>query len=244
MFRDKNIQRVDGVPLNAIEIEERRRTVWGVYHLDTELSLILGRPPTFLDYDIACELPLSIDDSKITPDGILPEDIEEEVTIYAHHSLQTLAQQYRKIYKELYATEATMSRSQETLAVTIYNTDLDLGGWRASQPVEYRPFMSGENPEIFQGASTMQIYLSVTYYFCQCLIHRPALVEELMDNGQWLQEQTSGVVSPSEHRPNIRSPLFGPGTDSLKTSADRCVVAARDVFRLLQSAPVTEILFP
>lgn len=244
MFRDKNLQRTDGVLLNAVEIEERRRTFWGVYHLDAVLSLMLGRPPAFLDYDIACELPLSIDDSKVTKDGLLPEDVEEDIEIYAHQSLQTLAQQFRKIYRELYSAEATMQRSQETLAVTMHNTDLDLSGWRASQPVEYRPFMSGENPEMFQGASAMQIYLSVAYYYGQCLIHRPALIEETMNNGHWHEEPTSAAVSPSEHRPALRSPLFGPGSDPLKIRADRCVVAARDVFRLLQSVSATEIVFP
>jgi len=244
MFRDKNVERIDGVALNAIEIEERRRTFWGVYHLDAVLSLMLGRPPSFSESDIACDSPLSIDDSKITLDGILPDEIEEEVVTYAHHSLQTLTQQFRKIYNELYSTEGTMHRSQENLAVTIYNTDLDLSGWRASQPVEYRPFMSGENPEIFQGASAMQVYFSVAYYYCQCLIHRPALLEELMNSEPWHQEQTTGAVSPSEHRSSLRSPLFGLGADTLSTYADRCVVAARDLIRLLQSVLMTTILFP
>lgn len=244
IFRDRNVQRMDGRLLTVLEIEQRRRTFWGIYHLDAVLSIMLGRPSTFIEFDIACDLPLSINDSKVTAQGISPEDIDDEIEINAYYSLQTLAEQFRKIYKELYSAEATEHRSQESLGVTIYNTDLDLSGWRASQPLEYRPFMSAENPEVFQGASAMQTYFSVAYYYGQCLIHRPALVEEMGNTERWHQRQASAPVSPSEHRSSLRSPLFGPKPDTLKISADRCVVAARDVFRLLLSVSITEIQFP
>lgn len=243
LFRDRNVKRMDGRRLSALEIEQRRRTFWGIYHLDAVLSIMLGRPSTFMEFDIACDLPLSVDDSKITAEGILPEGIEEEVGIYAYHSLQTLAEQFGKIHRELYSAEATENRSQESLGVTVYNTDLDLSGWRASQPLEYRPFLSAENPEVFQGASAMQTYFSVAYYYGQCLIHRPALVEE-MANVERSHQEPSAPISPSEHRSSLRSPLFGPKTDNLKISADRCVVAARDVLRLLLSVSITEIQFP
>src|SRR2546423_797329 len=126
IFRDRNVQRMDGRLLTPLDIEQRRRTFWGIYHLEAVLSIMLGRPSTFMEFDIACELPSSIDDSKVTAQGISPEDIEDEIEVYAYYSLQTLAEQFRTIYKELYSTEATEHRSQESLGVTIYNTNLNL----------------------------------------------------------------------------------------------------------------------
>jgi hypothetical protein len=231
------------VALNPIQIEERRRIFWGIYHLDSVLSLTLGRPPSISEWDIDCEQPQSIDDSRITADGVLPEEIEEEVEDYIDEALQSLSHQFRTIYEKLYSVTATNDRLQADLAITIYNLDLDLGGWRASLPTASRPFLSTENPEAFEGASAQQVYFSVAYYFCLCLIHRPALIEATRAaNSEWHAEEQS--QSPEDQYLNPRSPLIGPGAETLKSSADRCEVAARDVLNLLLSAPLANTQFP
>jgi hypothetical protein len=244
MHRSASIQRQDGVALNPIQIEERRRIFWGIYHLDSVLSFMLGRPPSISEWDIDSVQPQSIDDSRITAEGILPEEIEEQVEDYIYESLRSLALQFRKIYENLYSVTATNERLQADLAITIYNLDLDLGGWRASLPTAYRPFLSTENPETFEGASAQQVYFSIAYYFLLCLIHRPALMEatRAAPNEEWHHEDQSH--SPEDQFLNPRSHLRGPGADTLKSSADRCVVAARDVLNLIESAPLANTQFP
>jgi hypothetical protein len=243
MHRDATIQRQDALVLNPIQIEERRRTFWGIYHLDSLLSIILGRPPSIPEWDVDTEQPQTIDDSRITADGILPEEIEEEVEDYVHSSQRSLSQQIRKIYENLYSVTATTDRLQADLAITIYNMDLDLSGWRAILPTAYRPFLSAENPETFDGASALQVYFSVAYYFCQCLIHRPALIEATRAVNDTWHGEVEQSQSPEEGYADPKSPFHGPGADTLKNSADRCVVAARDLLNLILSAPAANTQF-
>lgn len=49
-----------------VDVECRKRTFWCAYNLDTYLSAALGRPRTFHDDDIDQELPLCVDDYRLT----------------------------------------------------------------------------------------------------------------------------------------------------------------------------------
>lgn len=52
--------------VDYVDHECRKRTFWCAYNLDTYLSAALGRPRTFHDKDIDQELPLSIDDLRLS----------------------------------------------------------------------------------------------------------------------------------------------------------------------------------
>jgi hypothetical protein len=53
-----------------IDVECRKRTFWCAYNLDTYLSAALGRPRTFHDDDIDQELPLCVDDYRLSQSSI------------------------------------------------------------------------------------------------------------------------------------------------------------------------------
>lgn len=55
-----------------IDLECRKRTFWCAYNLDTYLSAALGRPRTFHDEDIDQELPLCVDDHRLSRGQMTP----------------------------------------------------------------------------------------------------------------------------------------------------------------------------
>lgn len=59
--------------LDHVEVECRKRTFWCAYNLDTYLSASLGRPRTFREGDIDQEMPLCVDDSRLSNGGIPPQ---------------------------------------------------------------------------------------------------------------------------------------------------------------------------
>ena len=232
--------RQDGVPLNFVEIEERRRAFWAIYFLETILSFILGRPPTISESDIDVEMPLSIQDARITVDGILPEEIEGQTDEYLYEPLRTFCEQLRKIFLDLYGPYASKDRQAPDLANSIGSVGSDLVGWRASIAAEHRPFKSLEDPANFVGAAPEQLYFSLAYYFCQCLIHRPALVEAVqrlseVGHEEVTQRSPRRGRSPVKQYINPRAHLVSPLNEDLAGYSGRAVMAARDVFNLIGS---------
>lgn len=240
MHRSSNVLRHDGVPLNHVEIEERRRTFWGIYYLETILSFILGRPPTISESEVDVEMPLSIPDARITPDAILPEEIEAETEDYLYQPLRTMCEQLRKIFHDLYGPNISKDRPPTELANTIGSVGGDLAGWRASLPAENRPYKSAEDPVNFAGATSEQLHFSLVYYFCQCLIHRPALVEALQRPPADVrpddvpQRSPRRGKSPVKQFINPRAHTTSPLNDELEGYAGRSALAARDLLNLIE----------
>lgn len=243
MHRGSSVPRQDGSAMNVLEIEERRRTFWSIYCLDTMISFVMGRPPTIMDSDVDMELPNPIQDSRITDEGILPEEIEAQTEEYLHESLRTLSRLLRKIYNDLYSATTTKVRSHADLISTMRELQTELSNWRNALSTNIRPFLLAENPDNFVGASSEKLYLSMAYYFCQCLVHRPALLETI-------QHKLGDVVareeprsparrgrSPAKQFVNPRTQLSGgSGTEELEIFVDQCVIAARDLLNLIYSS--------
>ena len=241
MHRNSTVRRQDGVPLNYVEIEERRRTFWGIYYLDTFLSFILGRPPTISESDIDVEIPSLIADDRITVDAILPEEIEAETEEYFYEPLRTMCEQLRRIFHDLYGLGVSNKRLPTDLSNVIGGAGGDLAGWRASISAQHRPFRSGEDPASFTGATSEQLHFSLIYYFCHCLVHRPALVEAMQrpvtDVGHVDVPQRSPRrgKSPMKQYINPRAPLVSPLNEDLEGYTGRSAVAARDLLNLIRT---------
>lgn len=241
LHRSANVLRQDGVPLNMVEIEERRRTFWGIYYLETVLSFILGRPLTISDSDVDAEMPLHIPDARITVDAILPEEIEAQAEDYLYEPLRSMCEQLRKISRDLYGPNASKERHSTDLANTIGSVGGDLAGWRASLPPENRPFKSAEDPANFVGAGPEQFHFSLAYYYCQCLIHRPALVEAMqrplsdVPHGSVPQRSPRRGRSPVKQYINPKAQLTRPLNEELEGYAGRTAVAARDLLNLIRT---------
>jgi len=235
LHRNSTVQRNDGIALSFIEIEERRRVFWSIYYLDTFLSLLLGRPPSISDSDLDAEPPESIQDSRITADTILPEAMEAETEQYLYGSLRTLCLQLRKIYDELYSTSSSKGQTQSTLIASITSLDEDLANWRANLPAEHMPFQSGADTQNLVHVPSEKAYFSLAYYFCLCLVHRPALVQLLQATNEDIPPQRSPRRGKSPAR-TVNPRLTG--STGFEQNADRCVIAARDLLHLIHSGSV------
>ena len=161
--------------------------------------------------------------------------MEAQTEEYLHGSLRTLCLQIRKIYDELYSTSSSKGQTQSTLIASITALDDDLANWRANLPAGHMPFHSGEDTQNLVHVPPEKAYFSLAYYFCQCLVHRPALVQLL----QTTQEDITPQRSPRRGRSPARTvnPRLT-GNTGFEQNADRCVIAARDLLHLVLSGSI------
>jgi Fungal specific transcription factor domain len=242
LHRSSSIQRQDQLPWNKIEVEERRRTFWGLYNLDAIMSLMMGRPPIISESDIDAEFPLEHQDSLFTRETILPTQTGQQP--YAHQAVRTLSQHFRNIYERLYSVKACKNRTQADLANTIRIVSGDMDEWRIVLRDGTKPFTAGGIPNSFAGISLEQVYNSIAFNLCQCLTYRPALIEATRPTDEWSysHERRNPRRRASQERnlqtESLLSVLPGAVGESLEASADICVVAARDILNLIIRAAV------
>jgi len=230
LHRSSAVQRQDGANFTPIEIEERRRTFWGIYHLDATISLILGRPTLLSDAYVDAELPEAVHDLQITANEIVQGQAVHNDVLYLHESLRGMSIQLRNICQKLYSVEATSNRAQSDLAIDIHTVDMHLLEWRNSLPTELQcPHV--HRSQQFVHASQQRLYYWMAYYLCQCLIFRPAV-----DISHRLAtEQQEAQPSPTgRRRQGSRvAQSSTAGADNLKDSAERCIRATRDLLQCL-----------
>lgn len=195
----------------------------------------MGRPSSISDSDLDAELPESIQDSRLTDEGTLPEAMEAQTEEYLHKSLRSLCLQLRKIYDELYSPNSQKGQTQSILIATIAALDDDLANWRANLPAEHMPFHSTEDTQNLVHIPPEKAYFSLAYYFSLCLIHRPALVQLL----QTTPEDITPQRSPRRGRSPARTvnPRLTASSE-FEQPADRCVIAARDLLHLVLSGSI------
>ena len=156
------------------------------------------------------------------------------------------ANNFAKIFHDLYGPHASKDRQPPDLADSIRSVGSDLAGWRTSLVAERRPFITAEDPASFVGATPEQLYFSLAYYFCQCLVYRPALVEAVqrrteVRNEEVPQRSPRRGRSPVKQYINPRAHLVTPLNDDLAGYSDRAVIAARDVLNLIRSGAISVI---
>jgi hypothetical protein len=158
--------------------------------------------------------------------------------------LRVMCDQLRKIFYDLYGPNVSKDRLLNELANTIGSVGGDLAGWRASLPAENRPHKSAEDPVKFAGATPEQLHFSLVYYFCLCLIHRPALVEALHRPPPDVRPDDVPQRSPRRGRSpvkqfiNPRAPITSPLNEEMEGYADRSAIAARDLLNLIHTGLV------
>ena len=248
MHRSTTLQSQDGIRFNQIETEQRRRLFWCLYFLDSILSFILGRPPAIVDSDVDIELPESIEDSRITAEVILPEEMEAQAEVYLYEPLQSLSRQLRNIQREIYSPERWKGRLQSDLLNTIYDVDNELQEWRANLHIEYRPFTSGEPSQNYAGASATKVFFTLAYYLCQCVVHHPALLEWIAKSSQDFPEEGGSQRRPGRQAQvtqyvNPREHLVSPVADDFERWADRCIISARDMLNLINSTAIAQFSY-
>lgn len=238
MHRTANVIRHDDVALSFIEIQERKRVFWCMYFLDSSLSVILGRPPLIRDSDIDVDLPEPKPDSKITADGLLPDDMDEQPEIFIYEPLRSLDVIIRKLALKLYGPAVSKDRGLTDLANKIGSIGGELATWRLSVPAGQTPFGTGENPETFTNALPRQLVFSLAYYFGQCLLYRPALVEATHRSaggheGGSQRRQTAGRGIVKQYINPQQAAHPDPWSEDMEGFTGRSAHAARDLLHLV-----------
>jgi Fungal specific transcription factor domain len=244
MHRASNVTRHDDVALSFIEIQERKRVFWGMYFLDSCLSILLGRPPLIRDSDIDLDLPESKPDSKITSDGLLPDDMDEQPEIFIYEPLRSLYVILRKLALELYGPAVSKDRGLTDLSNTIGSVGGELATWRLSVPPGQTPFGTGEIPETFANALPLQLVFSLAYYWGQCMLYRPALVEATHRSaggheGGSQRRQTAGRGVIKQYINPQQAAQPDPWSEDMEGFTGRSAHAARDLLHLVHRGRFT-----
>jgi hypothetical protein len=238
MHRSSNVTRHDDIPLSFIEIQERKRVFWGMYFLDSSLMAFVGRPPLIRDSDIDTELPEPKPDSKITADGLLPDDMDEQPETFIYEHLHSLYVIIRKMAAELYSPAVSKGRGLTDLSNTIGSIGGELATWRLSVPSGLIPFGTGENPEAFANAHPIQLLFSIAYYYVQCVVYRPALVEATHrsaggHDGGSQRRQAAGRGTIKQYINPQQAAEPDPWSEDMEGFTGRSAHAARDLLHLV-----------
>ena len=244
MHRNSNVTRQNDVALSFIEIQERKRVFWAMYFLDSNLSIFLGRPPIIRDSDVDVDLPEAKPDSKISSEGLLPDDMNEQPETFIYEPLRSLHAIIRKIARELYGPAESKDRGLTDLANTIGTVGGELATWRVSVPPGQTPFGTGENPETFTNALPLQLVFSLAYYFGQCLVYRPALVEATHRSaggheGGSRRQQTTGPGAIKQYINPQQAAQPDPWSEDMEGFTGRSAYAARDLLHLIHRGRFT-----
>ena len=159
--------------VDYIDLECRKRTFWCAYNLDTYLSAALGRPRTFHDEDVDQELPLCVDDFRLTRATAMPAPQPSLHSIMsgvvAHIRLSRIV---ANILRDLYGLRAPPMAEQYALA-TRYAQKID--SWRNS--LMYLVETPGVDSSLFQPIFLRQRnVLNLACWHAQILVHRPFLL--------------------------------------------------------------------
>ncbi|KAJ5373861.1 hypothetical protein N7517_005867 [Penicillium concentricum] len=169
-----------GLPMS--QMEERRRVFWIAFILDADICQRTGRPAAQDTRDYNTLLP-----HENPPDGLGVMEIEN-VKINFFSALARFALIQRKVYDELYSTDA-FNKTKERLMKDVEGCSDDLEAWKESIPPILRPrrnFSTGHHaflPHILR--------LHFAYHCCYLNIHRVCLLPR-----RWPTSPQNGGFSP------------------------------------------------
>ncbi|VUC29949.1 unnamed protein product [Clonostachys rosea] len=167
---------------DVLQTQVRRRVFWCSYNLDRAAALTLGRPVGIADSDIDVDLPLDINDEKITSTGLIGEprvsQLDPPTTVSAAIHTIRLRQLLARIQAVMYPQTGREPPSDPVYATTFRG---ELDEWLASSPKQLAANRAHNNafssPEWFQ----------VMYWHSILTLYRYQLV------------QNSANVSPAVH---------------------------------------------
>ncbi|PVH76155.1 hypothetical protein DL98DRAFT_657644 [Cadophora sp. DSE1049] len=124
--------------LDPLRLEMRRRVFWCSYGIDRAASMTLGRPFGIPDQEIDIEYPSDIDDSLITPTGILgqPRTSTTEPPTSMSAAIHTfkLRRIWSQIHISLYSSLDTNERSNSANPAHTEYLHQQLREWRDTSP--------------------------------------------------------------------------------------------------------------
>ncbi|PNH39894.1 hypothetical protein VD0004_g7020 [Verticillium dahliae] len=200
-----------------VDLECRKRTFWCAYNLDTYLSAALGRPRTFHDDDIDQEMPLCVDDYRLSrgqmnaaPTNSLQSVMSGPV---AHMKISRIV---ANILRDLYSIRPPSTDNQFKLAAR-YSKDID--NWRSG--LTYLLDTDGVDPSLFQPIFLRQRnVLNMACWHAQILVHRPFLLNNFAS--------LANLGSTRNRKANRNSEL----TDE---HVQRCLEAAMNIVGLVDT---------
>jgi hypothetical protein len=129
----------DAMP-NALDIELRKRTFWGLLAIHVTLSGKLGRPMPFRMEDFDVEIPDPIDDDLLTENGL-----DTSRPGRCQHTAGLQAWRIVPLYLDLYSTIYAVRRSPENYVSEINALEARLRTWKESIPADVAKGTSGAN---------------------------------------------------------------------------------------------------
>lgn len=129
---------------NSLENEMRKRMFWVVRKMDIYVSTLLGLPQLLSEDDIDQELPLSIDDEYIKPEGISPMPPNATSLMAGANAHSELLNILMKVVKYIYPIKHVRHgpNSDHTYVVShskIREIERDLQSWMEALPAALRP---------------------------------------------------------------------------------------------------------
>ncbi|KAL4888162.1 fungal-specific transcription factor domain-containing protein [Aspergillus ambiguus] len=163
-------RRRESAATDLIEQECRRRVFWCAYSLDNYLSSALGRPRSFHDDDIDQELPMCVDDCRLSATAILPEQSHTQSIMLAPVYHARLSKIISGILHDLYGIKQLRPEEQISLA-TKYETELLQ--WRQ----EIASFVDFPSVHLLILIYQRQYnVLNLAYSHAQILLYRPFML--------------------------------------------------------------------
>ncbi|KAF5007412.1 hypothetical protein FDECE_6260 [Fusarium decemcellulare] len=158
--------------VDHVDLENRKRTFWCAFNLNTYLSAALGRPMTFHDEDIDQELPLCIDDEQLRF-GLTPQPIVSGPSITSATVAQIkLSRILARILRALYGIHPRSTEEHFTLAAKFSQ---DLKEWR--EHISYLLDTDGSSAMFVKLVLRQRDVLKLAFWHAQILVYRPFLLK-------------------------------------------------------------------
>jgi len=135
---------------NPVEQETRKRIFFSVRKLDTYVGALLGLPKMLSDEDIDQDMPLEVDDERITVNGVLPMPRDRVSLMMAFNAHTRLVEILSKTVRYIYPTKGRKSKKNHSYIVShanIREIEQDLQRWMEALPAQFKP---GGPPEFLR----------------------------------------------------------------------------------------------
>ncbi|CEP20961.1 ASG1 [Cyberlindnera jadinii] len=150
---------------NPIELETRKRLFWTIYKMDIYVNTILGLPRSIDPEDIEQDLPLELDDDKITEQGYLEQTQGKLSSAAIANSHTKLILVLNNIAKNLYAINNDLRLTSHE---KVSEMELQLREWLSNLPKELIP---GFDPPFQYYKANRLLHLS--FLHVQIVLYRP-----------------------------------------------------------------------
>jgi hypothetical protein len=150
---------------NPIELETRKRLFWTIYKMDIYVNTILGLPRSIALEDIEQDLPLELDDDKITETGYLEQESDKLSSAAIANCHTKLILVLNNIAKNLYPINNDLRLTSHE---KVSEMELELRDWLSDLPKELIP---GFDPPFQYYKANRLLHLS--FLHVQIVLYRP-----------------------------------------------------------------------